>query len=94
MFGANTPVFQLRPEAPISGVMPLAWFDSANPLRSGWALGQKHLQHGIVAVQAPVGKGTLVLLSPDVTFRGQAHASFKLLFNAILYGSSEPRARK
>jgi hypothetical protein len=37
-----------------------------------------------VAVQAPVGKGKVILLGPEITQRAQPHATFKLLFNAII----------
>jgi hypothetical protein len=32
-----------------------------------------------------VGKGTLYLFGPEITFRAQPHGTFKLLFNT-LYG--------
>jgi hypothetical protein len=34
-----------------------------------------------------VGRGTLVLLGPEVTFRGQPHGTFKFLFNGIYLGA-------
>ena len=37
------------------------------------------------AAQATVGKGTLYLYAPEITFRSQPHGTFKFLFNA-LYG--------
>jgi hypothetical protein len=39
----------------------------------------------VAAAEAPVGKGTLYLYGPEITFRSQPHGTFKLLFNA-LYG--------
>jgi hypothetical protein len=38
----------------------------------------------VAAVEAPVGKGMVFLYGPEVTFRAQPHATFKLLFNAIV----------
>ncbi len=34
--------------------------------------------------EATVGRGTLYLFGPEITFRAQPHGTFKLLFNAIL----------
>jgi hypothetical protein len=33
--------------------------------------------------EAKVGAGRVVLLGPEVAFRGQSHGTFKLLFNAL-----------
>jgi len=37
-----------------------------------------------------VGEGKLFLIGPDVTFRAQPHATFKLLFNVLYYGAAQP----
>jgi hypothetical protein len=79
----NSPVFRLGPDAAARGVIPVAWFDSPAPLRSGWAWGQHHLEGGIAIVDARVGKGRLVLSGPEITFRAQPHGTFKFLFNAL-----------
>ena len=83
VFFDNSPVFRLEPEAALKGIRPVAWFDSANPLRSGWAYGQGYLQGGVAVVDATVGKGKLVLFGPEITFRAQPHGTFKFLFNGI-----------
>lgn len=84
----NSPVFKLLPEASLKGVHPVAWFDSKEPLKSGWALGQHYLSGGIAAVDADLGKGKLFLFGPEITRRAQPHGTFKFLFNGIYYGSS------
>lgn len=89
VFFDNSPVFRLRPESALAGVKPVAWFDSDKPLRSGWAWGQKYLQDGVVVVDAPVGKGRLLLFGPEITFRAQPHGTFKFLFNGIYYGGAK-----
>jgi hypothetical protein len=83
VFYDNSPVFRLEPEAAMKGIKPVAWFASATPLRSGWAFGQSYLQNGIIGVEAPVGRGQLFLFTPEITFRGQPHGTFKFLFNGI-----------
>jgi hypothetical protein len=90
VFFDNSPVFRLEPDAALRGVRTVAWFDGAQPLRSGWAWGQGYLQGGAAAVEARVGKGRLFVFGPLITFRGQPHASFKFLFNAIYYGGATP----
>jgi len=89
VFFDNSPVFRLKPEASLRGLKPVAWFDSGQPLRSGWAWGQRYLQDGVAVVDASFGKGKLFLLGPEVAFRAQPHATFKLLFNGIYYGRAE-----
>jgi hypothetical protein len=86
-FFDNSPVFKLKPEAGSAGVRTIAWFDSPAPLRSGWAWGQQYLDKGVVAVEAPVGKGRVVLFSPEILQRAQPHGTFKLLFNALYQGT-------
>jgi len=85
----NSPVFRLKPEAVVKGVRPVAWFESKKPLRSGWALGEGYLDQGVAVVDAAVGRGRLFLYGPEITFRGQSHGTFKLLFNGIYYGKAE-----
>ncbi|MEP6689951.1 MAG: M14 metallopeptidase family protein [Gemmatimonadaceae bacterium] len=88
VFYDNDPVFRLRPDAAMKGVRAVAWFDNAHPLRSGWAWGEAYLDQGVQAVDAPFGKGRVYLFAPEITFRGQPHGTFKLLFNSILLGGA------
>ncbi|MEI6276043.1 MAG: M14 metallopeptidase family protein [Prolixibacteraceae bacterium] len=84
VFFDSSPVFRLTPEtAGQKKVVPLAWFDSAQPLRSGWAFGQEFLQDGVVAFEAKVGSGKLCVFGPEITFRAQTYNTFKLLFNQL-----------
>jgi Zinc carboxypeptidase len=90
VFFDNSPVFRLEPEAALKGIRPVAWFDNANPLRSGWAYGQGYLQGGVAVVDASVGKGKLFLFGPEITFRAQPHGTFKFLFNGIYLAARAP----
>ncbi len=87
VFFDNSPTFRLAPDAARRGVRPVAWFDSKSPLRSGWAWGESYLEGGVTVAEATVGRGTLVLLGPEVTFRAQPHGTFKFLFNGIFVGT-------
>ena len=89
-FFDNSPVFELAPGAEAAGVKRFAWFDSATPLRSGWAWGQGYLNGGILAVDVPLGKGHVILYGGEILQRAQPHGTFKLLFNAI-YQYNPPR---
>ncbi|MDR2116655.1 MAG: hypothetical protein LBP87_09790 [Planctomycetaceae bacterium] len=84
----NSPVFRLLPEAKLKGVNAVAWFPDAKPLRSGWAWGQHYLNGGVTVVEANLGKGKILLFGPEITFRGQPHASFNFLFNSLYYAGA------
>jgi hypothetical protein len=85
----NSPVLELDPDAAMKGVKPVAWFADKEPLRSGWAWGQHHLQGGVAAVEASLGKGKVFLFGPEITFRAQPHGTFKFLFNSIFAGTAQ-----
>jgi len=86
-FFDNSPVFKLGAGAEAAGVRAFARFDTPTPLHSGWAWGQKYLEGGIVAIEARVGKGRVVLYGPEILQRAQPHGTFKLLFNALVASS-------
>ncbi len=97
LFSAS-PTFRLPDAADKKGLRRVAWFDSKTPLRSGWALGQEHLEGGVAIVDSRVGQGRLVLFGPQILFRGQPHGTFKFLFNGIVQsggsdGGSAPALR-
>jgi hypothetical protein len=79
---AASPTFRLPEDA--DDLTRVAWFDGKTPLRSGWALGQEHLDGGVAVADAAVGTGRLVLFGPQVLFRAQPHGTFKFVFNAIV----------
>ena len=79
---ARSPVFRLAGAG--QGVRPLAVFENASPLRSGWAWGQEHLQGRIPLAEA----GTCYWFGPRVTDRAQTHGTFPLLFNGIFLSAA------
>ncbi len=80
----NSPVFKMNPTAVSSGIIkPLGWFAKDKVLRSGWSWGEAYLKNGVVAFEASVGKGKFYAFTPEITFRAQAHGTFKLLFNQL-----------
>ena len=82
VFFDRSPVFRLASAAP-GATHRVAWFASASPLRSGWAWGQKYLEHGVAVVDAKLGRGRVMLFGPEIAFRAQSHGTFKFLYNAI-----------
>ena len=79
----DSPVFSIN-QTDAENIKVLARFDSDKPLKSGWAWGQEKLKGGVAMASVKLGKGDVVLYGPEVNFRGQTHASFKLIFNAII----------
>jgi hypothetical protein len=90
VFFDNSPVFALAAGRSPLAARRVAWFASEAPLRSGWAWGQARLKDGVAIAEVPLGRGRLLLFGPEVTFRGQSHATFKFLFNGILSSRTEP----
>ena len=88
MFFDSSPVFKLGAEAK-GAASRVAWFEGATPLDSGWAWGQKYLDGGTAVADMKVGEGHVTVMGPEVTFRGEPHATFKLLFNGLFVGSAQ-----
>jgi hypothetical protein len=78
LFFDSSPVFRVDGD-----VRKIAWFSGTETLASGWAWGQERLDGSIAVAEAKMGAGRVLLLGPEVAFRGQAHGTFKLLFNAL-----------
>jgi hypothetical protein len=82
LFFDSSPVFKIKS----TDAKPVSWFEGADPLRSGWAWGQKALDGTTGIVDASYGAGKVFLLGPEVAMRGQSYGSFKFVFNALEYG--------
>ena len=89
VFFDNSPVFDMLPDAGLRNARAAAWFESENPLRSGWVWGDQYLWRGVQVVTASLGKGKVFLFGPEITFRGQPHGTFKFLFNGIFCGGAD-----
>ena len=92
VFYDNSPVFRLEPSAALKRTSAVGWFTGTSVLDSGWAWGQPYLDGGTAVAEASVGEGKVVLIGPEVTFRSQPRAAFKLLFNALYFGSAKAAA--
>jgi hypothetical protein len=89
VFFDSSPVLKLGPDAEQKHTSAVAWFSGTHTLDSGWAWGQQYLDGGTAVAEASVGEGKVVLLGPEVAFRAQPHATFKLLFNGLYFGSAK-----
>jgi hypothetical protein len=88
---SHSPTFTLAAGAEAQGVRRIGWYDSAQPLKSGWAWGERYLENGVGALEADYGEGKIFLFGPKITFRSQSHGTFGFLFNSIYYGAADDR---
>lgn len=66
----------------------VAWYPEADPLISGWVLGEKHLRGHSAVAEIPAGNGVIIMIGFPPHFRNQNRATFKFLFNSIYYGAA------
>jgi hypothetical protein len=64
-------------------------YPEENPLMSGWIFGDRIIRQKSSILEVPLEKGKVILLGFPVQFRAQSYATFKLLFNSILYSGLE-----
>lgn len=82
---SDSPAFQTRiPSGEWSRNVVVRYPDKGL-LLSGWLLGEDALARRAAVVELGYKKGTIALLGIRCQHRGQAHGTFKLLFNALLY---------
>ena len=78
--------YRVTPDSNIPAEIVSSYPDTTDMTVSGWLLGGAMLRNRANAVSFSVGRGTVVTIGSQATFRAQTRATFKLLFNAIFYG--------
>jgi len=81
IFSYFSPVFEFEKGA----ATPIASYPPYDPLQSGILINGEKIRGKAAAVECAVGKGKVVIFGFDPIHRGQAHGSFKFVFNALLY---------
>jgi len=66
-----------------SNVRVVARYGTGNPALSGWILGPDKLAGKPALIEAPVGRGSVVLFGFQPDYRSQTVATWPLLFNAL-----------
>jgi hypothetical protein len=73
------------------GAVLARYQDTGSPLLSGYLLGEAHLHGKAAALEVAHGSGRVVLIGFRPQWRGQPFGTFRVLFNAALFG--EPRSK-
>jgi hypothetical protein len=60
--------------------------DARDVLLSGWINGEEKLTRKAAAVAMTFGKGRIVLFGFRPQHRGQTHATYPMVFNALYWG--------
>jgi len=69
-----------------SGTALAKYQTTGSPLLSGYLLGEKYINGMAAALDVDLGKGHVILLGFRPQWRGQPVGTFRIVFNAALYG--------
>jgi hypothetical protein len=84
IFVDGSPVFDTLEG--FKGTVLAKYGDAGNPLLSGYLIGEKYLHGKAAALDVELNKGHVVLLGFRPEWRAQPFGTFRVVFNAALYG--------
>jgi hypothetical protein len=84
VFYDSGPVFETQEG--FKGSVLARYQTEGSPLRSGYLLGEKYLQGKAAALDVEHGDGHVVMLGFRPQWRGQPFGTFRVIFNAAMYG--------
>ncbi len=87
----NSPVFKIKTRGNRlnADYSLVASYPEKDVLINGWLDGEKMIAGQTAIVEAPLGKGTVVLMGLRPQLRFWTHGTFKLLFNSIYMASAQ-----
>lgn len=85
LWSENSPAWDVNDRA----AKVVARYPASGVLASGWLLGERYLAGKAAMVDAPMGRGHLILFGMRPQYRAQSYQNFKLFFNALLYGAEK-----
>ena len=88
VFFIRDQAYRVRPSFEIEGKVA-AKYPTENILQSGWLLGEDYLKDQANVVSFDVGDGYVVTYGSHVSFRAQARATMKMVFNGMFHGPSK-----
>ena len=83
IFFDRSPVFETGED--FQGAVLARYASEGSPLASGYLLGETHLQGEAAALDVAHGAGHVILLGFRPQWRGQPWATFRVLFNSVLF---------
>ena len=86
---SNPLFFRSSPAFSLNEGTAIVTYPASDLLMSGWISGERHLAGKSAIIEIKRGKGKIILIGFPVLYRGQAHSTFRFLFNSILYGSAK-----
>lgn len=84
IFADSSPVFETLDG--FKGTVLATYQESGSPLLSGYLIGDRYLHGKAAALDVELDKGHVVLIGFRPQWRGQSFGTFRVLFNAALYG--------
>jgi hypothetical protein len=84
LYLSGCPAFEIVPTEYNERYETIVRYADRDLLQSGWLIGEEHLAKKAAMVSAKSGNGKVILIGFRTQHRAQTHATFKLLFNALV----------